>query len=60
MNTPTPKKAPILGVGIRWTPKFLESDCMGQKPIGLGVPCIIEKLLERRCLKWARMTHLDI
>jgi hypothetical protein len=21
---------------------------------------IIEKLLERRCLKWARMTHLDI
>jgi len=21
---------------------------------------IIEKLLKRRCLKWARMTHLDI
>jgi hypothetical protein len=25
-----------------------------------GVPYIIEKLLERRCLKWARIAHLDI
>jgi hypothetical protein len=24
-----------------------------------GVPYIIRKYLERRCLKWARMTHLD-
>jgi hypothetical protein len=24
------------------------------------IPYIIEKLLERKCLKWARMTHLDI
>jgi hypothetical protein len=26
----------------------------------LKVPYIIEKILERRCLKWARMTQLDI
>ncbi len=25
-----------------------------------GLPNIIEKLLKLRCLKWARMTHLDI
>jgi len=23
-------------------------------------PYIIENILERKCLKWARMTHLDI
>jgi len=25
----------------------------------LNVPYIIENLLERKCLKWARMTHLE-
>jgi hypothetical protein len=25
-----------------------------------SVPYTIGKLLERRCLKWAHMTHLDI
>jgi hypothetical protein len=25
-----------------------------------GVPYIIEKLLELRCLKWAHIAHLDI
>jgi hypothetical protein len=25
-----------------------------------GVLCIIEKLLKRRCLKWAHIAHLDI
>jgi hypothetical protein len=32
----------------------------GQNPLDWGVPYIIENLLERRYLKWARMTHLDI
>ncbi len=43
-----------------WTPKFLESDCRGQNPLDWGVPYIIGKFLECRCLKWARMNHLNI
>jgi hypothetical protein len=31
----------------------------GSKPIGLKNFYIIEKILDFRCLKWARMTHLD-
>jgi hypothetical protein len=42
-----------------WTPKFLESDCRGQKSLDWGVFYIIEKLLELKCLKWVRMAHLD-
>ncbi len=37
-----------------------ESDWRGQNPLDWKVPYIIGKLLERRCLKWARVTHLDI
>jgi hypothetical protein len=35
---------------------------LGSRPNSLdwGGPYIIKKLLERRCLKWAHMTHLDI
>jgi len=44
----------------QWTFETLESDCRGQNPMAYGVLYIIEKLLERRCLKWARMAHLDI
>ncbi len=40
--------------------KFLESDCRGQNPSHWKVFYIIEKLLKRKCLKWAYMTHLDI
>jgi hypothetical protein len=29
-------------------------------PLDWGVPYIIGKILKCRCLKWARMTHLDI
>jgi hypothetical protein len=43
----------------QWTPEFSENNCRGQNPLDWEVPYIIEKLLERRCLKWARMTHLD-
>jgi len=44
----------------RWTPKTFESDCRGQNLMDCGVLYINGKLLERRCLKWARITHLDI
>jgi len=49
-----------------WTftfPKELplqENDCKGQNPMVRRVLYTIGKLLKRRCLKWARITHLDI
>ncbi len=42
-----------------WSLKPLENNCRGQNPMDWGVPYIIGKPLELRCLKWARMTHLD-
>ncbi len=48
----------------RWestgTPKFSEGNCRGQNSMNWWVLHIIGKILERRCLKWARMIHLDI
>jgi len=64
VNLHTPKATPTLGDGVpvdsRWTPKTSESDCKGQTSMSCGVPYIIGKLLKRRCLKWARIAHLDI
>jgi hypothetical protein len=42
------------------TPKFLEHNCRGQNPSAQKFLFIIEKLLKHRCLKWARIAHLDI
>jgi hypothetical protein len=39
-------------------PEFSKNDCRGQYPLDSKVYYIIGKLLERRCLKWACMTHL--
>ncbi len=44
----------------KWTPEFSEHNCRGQNPSPWGVLYIIENLLRRRCLKWARIAHLDI
>jgi len=44
----------------QWTPETSESDFRGQTSMACGVLYIIGKLLERRCLKWARIAHLDI
>ncbi len=38
---------------------FQRANCNGQNPLDWDVPYIIENFLEVRCLKWARMTHLD-
>jgi len=43
----------------RWTPKTSESNCRGQTSMAHGVLYIIRKLLKRRCLKWARIAHLE-
>jgi hypothetical protein len=60
MNIHTPKWIPILGVGVPVDSKTLKSDCKVQNPSPWGVLHIIGKLLNCRCPKWARMTHLDI
>jgi hypothetical protein len=43
-----------------WTLKSSESDFRDQNSMAYGVLYIIEKLLELRCLKWARIAHLNI
>jgi hypothetical protein len=44
----------------QWTPETWESDFKGQNSMACGVLYIIKKLLKCRCLKWARIAHLDI
>jgi hypothetical protein len=44
----------------RWTFESSYSNCKGQNPLDWRVPYITGKLLKRRCLKWVRMTHLNI
>jgi hypothetical protein len=44
----------------KWTPKFSKRNCKGQNSLHWRVFNIIEKLLKRRCLKWAHIAHLDI
>jgi len=42
------------------TPWGCEGDYRGQNSMAWGVPYIIGNFLERKCLKWARIAHLDI
>ncbi len=44
----------------RWIPKTSKSNFRGQNSMACDVLYIIGKLLERRCLKWACIAHLDI
>ncbi len=55
-----PNELPLWELEFRWTLKFLERNCRGQNPLDYEVSYIIGKLLELRCLKLARTTHLDI
>jgi hypothetical protein len=55
-----PRQLALWEMDSRWTPETSESDFRGQNPMACGVLYIIRKLLERRCLKWARIAHLDI
>jgi hypothetical protein len=59
LNLHTPKWTPTLGVGVPMDSSS-ENNCRGQNPSYYRVPYIIGKFLELRCLKWARMTQLDI
>jgi hypothetical protein len=55
-----PRQLSLWEMESRWIPKTSESDLRGQNSMACGVLYIIGKLLERRCLKWARIAHLDI
>jgi hypothetical protein len=55
-----PSELPFWELESRWTPESSENDCRGQNPLHWRVFYTIEKLLKRRCLKWAQMTYLDI
>jgi hypothetical protein len=44
----------------KWTLEFSERNFRGQSPSVRRVIYIIGKILKRRCLKWARISHLDI
>jgi hypothetical protein len=52
-----PRQLPLWEMDSRETS---ESDFRGQNSMSCGVFYIIGKLLERRCLKWACIVHLDI
>jgi hypothetical protein len=58
MNPHTSKGTPTLGVRISVDSKFSKSNCSGRNSLDWSIHCIIGKLLEHRCLKWACMTHL--
>ncbi len=51
---------PFWELESRWTPEPSKSNCKGQNTLHWGVLYISGKLLKCKCLKWVRMTHLDI
>jgi hypothetical protein len=55
-----PRQLPLWEMKSRWTPEISESDCKGQTSMSCYVLYIIRKLLKHKCLKWARIAHLDI
>jgi len=55
-----PRQLPLWELESRWTSKTSKKNFKGQKSMACGVLYIIGKLLGCRCLKWARIAHLDI
>jgi len=60
MNPHTSKGASTLGVGVPMDSQVFRKQLQGSKLNELIIFYIIGNLLECRCLKWARMTNLDI
>jgi hypothetical protein len=56
----TPKGIPTLGVGVPVDFWMFKEQLQGSNPNGLKIFYIIRKILKLKCLKWTRMTHLDI
>jgi hypothetical protein len=59
MNPTLPSELPLWELESRWTLESSKGNYKGQNSLNWKVHYIIEKLLELRCLKWARMTHLS-
>ncbi len=55
-----PRELPLWELESRWILEFSNSNFRVQNSLDWGVLYMIGKLLELKCLKWARMTHLDI
>jgi hypothetical protein len=55
-----PRELPPWELESRQTPEGSLSDYRGQNPMDWKVLYTIGKLLKLKCLKWARMTHLEI
>ncbi len=55
-----PKGTPTLGVRVLVDSRMFRERLQGLKPNGLKSSLYPWKILKLRCLKWARMTHLDI
>jgi hypothetical protein len=56
--TPTfPNELPLWELESQWIPKSSEGNCRGPNSLDWIFFYIIENILERRCLRWARMTH---
>jgi hypothetical protein len=55
-----PRQLPLWEMESRWIPETAESDRRGQTSMDRGVLYIIGKFLKCRCLKWARLAHLNI
>ncbi len=60
VNPHTPKAIPTLGDGVPVDSQNFRERFQGSKLNGLWVFYIIRKLLDCRCLKLARIAHLDI
>jgi hypothetical protein len=60
MNPHTPKTTPTLGDGVPMDFQNFIERFQGSKLNGLWRSLYHWKLLERRCLKWACIAHLDI
>jgi hypothetical protein len=58
MNPHTPKWSPTLGVGVPMDFRIFKGRLQGSNSWDCRIPCTIEKILERRCLKWDYMAHL--
>ncbi len=55
-----PSELPFWELESQWTFKSSKGNCRGQKSLDWGVPYNIGNFLQRKCLKWFRITHLDI
>jgi len=55
-----PRKLPPWELESRWIPKCSKNNCKSQNSVINEFLYIIGKLLKFRCLKWARITHLNI